>query len=130
MVTTLEGHKTAPEIDTEITGYEWMEDGNCLGLEYRIKEHTNPFFPVAQGSHKRVARSYCCGCPVVIDCLIAGLDDTEGFRGGLTEDERRRVRTRMRRGISFKSAVEATWSSNRKRGNLVPAKSVWEEWEA
>lgn len=55
------------------------------------------FFPVGdRDSMTPLALSICSGCPVKSDCLTFALNEghTEGIWGGLTSEQRRRLRQR------------------------------------
>ena len=86
----------APESDR----WSWLDDAACRGMTsdeaYRI------FFPDDPGSYVGrwhlydEARVFCARCPVVAACLADALRlrDREGFRGGATPEERRKMRRR------------------------------------
>lgn len=77
----------------------WHPEGACYG-----GEDMGLFFaPEREQSGDRVkrekaAKEICARCPVAGRCLEDALarDDRYGIRGGLTEDERRRMRRRLR----------------------------------
>jgi WhiB family redox-sensing transcriptional regulator len=76
----------------------WWNHAACLGMDVDV------FFP-----HSSVGQSYmdvvqpvldvCKGCPVVAECLEDAIRvaDQFGIRGGLTADDRRKLRNRTRR---------------------------------
>jgi WhiB family redox-sensing transcriptional regulator len=72
---------------------DWREDAACVG------SGTDFFFPVADEDPKvEVAKQVCEGCPVQDECLAYALstNQTEGVWGGMTGNERRRLRRRLR----------------------------------
>ena len=117
-------------VDGDSTPYYWAELGSCWELGLQIPMEQNPFFREGKGSTYDEARAYCAGCPVVVDCLIDGIDEeAAGFRGGMSPNERAEVRRSVRRGKLFRQAVESVWARHRRGGrNPVPPKQVWSEW--
>jgi hypothetical protein len=109
--------------------YEWQDYAACRGLGI-----DSEFFKEGQGETYPEARKFCSSCAVVVDCLISALDsDAVGMWGCTSPDERRAIRFRMDDNYTFKQAVEKTWNVQRKkgkRGQLVPPKTIWREWNA
>jgi hypothetical protein len=107
--------------------FKWRAFASCRGLAYN--EDTNPFFKEGRGEVYKIAREFCARCPVVIDCLLDGLDDTIGFRGGTSVNERATIRRSLRLGMNFRNSVEEVWEYHRHSGVLrAPEKSIWSEW--
>ena len=67
---------------------KWHQRGACCGT------HPDLFFPL-RGESNKEAKSVCEGCEVKEECLSAALDGNENFGiwGGMSERERRRIRT-------------------------------------
>ena len=68
----------------------WQDDANCLGVDPDL------FFP-ERGASTREAKEVCRGCVVREQCLEFALltNQESGIWGGLSEDERRKVRARQ-----------------------------------
>ena len=66
----------------------WKNQANCLGVEPDL------FFP-SRGASTRQAKECCRGCTVRLQCLEYSLANKEvhGIWGGLSERERRRIRS-------------------------------------
>ena len=67
----------------------WQRRANCMGVDPEL------FFP-ERGASTREAKEVCRGCVVREDCLEFAIANSEkfGIWGGMSERERRRVRTR------------------------------------
>ena len=84
---------TAPQPDEA-----WRERAAC-----RDVDDPELFFPAAESGPARdaqvaAAKAVCARCPVRAECLTEALARIPyGIAGGLTEHERRRLRTRPRR---------------------------------
>lgn len=67
----------------------WYEDAAC--------QDTDPeaFFP-DQSQQPFMAIALCNTCPVMAQCREAGMDERFGVWGGLTENDRRRIRSKRR----------------------------------
>ncbi|SBU92085.1 WhiB family transcriptional regulator, redox-sensing transcriptional regulator [Streptomyces sp. Ncost-T6T-1] len=68
----------------------WQADAVCRSTEYNAVD-PDIFFPEPDETNKIAAAKSLCGqCPVRRTCLDAALEggDTDGIRGGLTEEER------------------------------------------
>jgi len=116
----------------EAAEFDWRAFAACSDFT-SIAPEDNPFFADGQGNTYPVARIYCSSCPVVIDCLIEGLEpDNTGMWGCMSPNERTTVNSVMDEGFSLKQAAEAVWDLQRKRqrGMTVPPKSIWKEWNA
>jgi len=80
---------------TAPTNSEWRIQAACRNLDPDI------FFP-PQGTSSRTlaeARKYCRECPVSTQCLSYALvyRENHGIWGGLTEKERKRLRSQLRK---------------------------------
>lgn len=72
---------------------DWMDLAACRG-------HESIMYPVAANREQvAVAKAICAPCPVLNDCLQYALvrNEEHGVWGGMGEDERRRIRRRLRR---------------------------------
>ena len=76
-------------------------DAACRGMANRKFARADPFFPMKSTEAATAgAKRICAGCPVRPDCLQAALDEESqandqriyGIRGGLTPEERTRLR--------------------------------------
>lgn len=78
----------------EAAAGDWRERGLCLAAS------PNLFFP-SRGEPAEPAKLICAACPVTPQCREEGLRRSaeEGIWGGLTRDERKRVRAARRRNI-------------------------------
>ena len=107
--------------------FQWRRFASCKDIEW--EEVNNPFFQEGRGETYPLARSFCAGCPVVIDCLLDGLDEPIGFRGGVSVNERATIRRSLRLGMRFQDAVEEIWEYHRQSGDQrAPDKHIWNEW--
>lgn len=80
----------APDLGIEPP--EWTLAALCLQVDPEL------FFPEKGGpGSAREAKRICAGCPVKSECLADALsrDERNGIWGGLTRDERRRLRRGM-----------------------------------
>lgn len=70
---------------------EFYEQANCHGVDPSL------FFP-ERGSSSEPAKAVCRGCEVRSECLSLALESNERFGvwGGMSERERRRVRSARR----------------------------------
>ena len=109
--------------------FDWRAYAACEGIE-----KTDTFFGEDYGATYGLARMYCSTCPVVIDCLIEGIEDQDniGMWGCTSPNERTQIRSWMDEGFSLKESVEAIWQYEREkvRGVKVPPKRVWRDWDA
>jgi WhiB family redox-sensing transcriptional regulator len=66
---------------------EWMNHAECAGLDVDL------FFP-PRGGNVGAAKKVCFQCPVREECLEHAMVNGEkwGVRGGMSEQERRRLR--------------------------------------
>lgn len=77
--------------------HSWQDDAVCQSTSYNPVD-PDQFFPEPDETHKIAAAKALCGqCPVRRICLDAALEggDTDGIRGGLTEEERARLHSRI-----------------------------------
>lgn len=119
----------AAPLETE--EFNWREYATCQFLSSDDQDDS-PFFIEGYGAQYTRARRYCHFCPVVIDCLIEGLDNEMGMWGCTSPNERTSINNMMEYGMTLKSAVESIWGTYRyeNSGVLVPPKSIWEDWDA
>lgn len=78
-------------------GRHWSEDALCLTEDPEI------FFPASKRNFDTErARKICVQCPVILECLQDALrmknSDQDGVLGGLTADERIKLRKRVSQG--------------------------------
>ncbi len=80
----------------------WRDDAACKGLD------TDIFFP-ATDAEAGPAKLVCPGCPVRSECLEWALlsRQEDGVWGGLTDNERRRLRSRRRDAARRAAAASA-----------------------
>lgn len=73
----------------------WLEDAACRGVDPAL------FFP-ERGASTREAKAICAECPVREQCRDYALDTNQkhGIWGGLSERERRRIRSKRFREAS------------------------------
>lgn len=87
----------------------WQDQAVCQSTEYnRVDPET--FFPEPDETEKITAAKSLCGqCPVRRTCLDAALEsgDTDGIRGGLTEEERGPLHEKLANRLDY-SRVNAT----------------------
>jgi len=74
----------------------WREKALCRGMD------TNFFFPLLGVNIKQVReiKAICAKCPVKVECLNIAIEqdiDNHGFFGGTSANERRVIRSNMRR---------------------------------
>jgi WhiB family redox-sensing transcriptional regulator len=71
----------------------WQKQGACHG------QPTTLWFPKRGTSRKKIqeAKTFCNNCPIQTKCLEYALHhhDLHGIWGGLTEQERQRIRTKQ-----------------------------------
>jgi WhiB family transcriptional regulator, redox-sensing transcriptional regulator len=81
-----------------VTGLHWVADAVCVQID---PEMFHPKKGEDSNHGKAVKRVFCQRCPVKSECLEHALDDPglSGIWGGMTENERRRMR-RMRRSAA------------------------------
>ncbi len=119
------------EIPAEVAyDFEWKEFAACRGIALQYKPGDDPFFKEGRGKTYPKAREFCAICPVVVDCLIDGLDSEAGFRGCCSPIERVQIRLALDDGGSLEAETEAIWEEHRvsDRGGKVPSKKVWSDW--
>ncbi|MFD9503453.1 WhiB family transcriptional regulator [Streptomyces sp. NPDC060035] len=89
--------------------HTWQDQAVCQSTEYNPVD-PETFFPEPDETHKiTVAKSLCGQCPVRRACLDAALEsnDTDGIRGGLTEEERGPLHEKLAHRLDY-SRVNAT----------------------
>lgn len=84
-----------PPTVAEVAGHGEPVDGlaeraACRGVDPAL------FYP-ARGESTEVARAVCASCPVILDCAAAGVGEKHGMWGGLSERQRRQMRTKVPR---------------------------------
>lgn len=80
---------------------DWRNLAECYDAPLMPEVGAPGSFAVSEPEQRAFIRKYCDKCVVVEECLEASLNipDQHGVWGGLTEDERRRLRrNRTRRG--------------------------------
>jgi hypothetical protein len=119
--------ETEPEVEEE---FDWFELAACYGIAHLYPPGQDPFFKHGRGKTYSTAREYCSRCPVVVDCLIEGLEEEEGFRGCTSPSERSNIRRLMKQGWTIQEATEEQWRSKRINplGSSVPPGAVWKDW--
>lgn len=81
----------SPDHHRSLGDHTWQDEAVCQSTEYNPVD-PEIFFPEPDETAKITAAKSLCGqCPVRRACLDAALEnnDTDGIRGGLTEEERR-----------------------------------------
>ncbi|MEV7088007.1 WhiB family transcriptional regulator [Streptomyces sp. NPDC093085] len=87
----------------------WQDEAVCQSTEYNPVD-PDIFFPEPDETEKiSTAKSLCDQCPVRRTCLDAALEsgDTDGIRGGLTEEERGPLHEKLAGRLDY-SRVNAT----------------------
>lgn len=74
----------------------WVVEAACRGIDPREAERV--FFP-SRGEDVKEAKQVCSQCPVSAECLAYAVANGEihGIWGGMSERERRKLRTLIRR---------------------------------
>ncbi|MGW1295896.1 WhiB family transcriptional regulator [Streptomyces sp. NPDC002533] len=89
--------------------HTWQEQAVCQSTAYNPVD-PEIFFPESEETAKITAAKSLCGqCPVRRTCLDTALEggDTDGIRGGLTEEERRPLHAKLAHRLDY-SRVNAT----------------------
>jgi hypothetical protein len=87
-------HEQQDQQDVRTSGRAWRDQAACRGTDPEL------FFPAGESgpvhdAQVAAAKAVCAGCPVRAACLAEALARIPyGIAGGLTEQERRRLRTR------------------------------------
>lgn len=65
----------------------WQDQASCasVGIEPFFEDH----------GHNVAAKSVCQGCPVIMQCRVAGMLEEYGVFGGLDATDRRRIRSHV-----------------------------------
>lgn len=87
---------TEPVVEQPRKDTSWMTEANCLGVDADL------MFP-SRGEDTREGKRVCAGCSVRDACLEFALTppvERYGIYGGLSERERRRLRTKARRWVA------------------------------
>lgn len=88
---------------------DWRDHAACRGEDPEL------FFPVGTTGPALdqidAAKAVCHRCPVMMECLSWALDHGEpaGIWGGRTEDERRALRVRRARPVSYRPEPADLW---------------------
>ncbi|MFB6839781.1 WhiB family transcriptional regulator [Streptomyces sp. NPDC056361] len=83
--------------------HTWQADAVCQSTEYNPVD-PETFFPAPDETDKiTTAKALCRQCPVRRTCLDAALEgnDTDGIRGGLTEEEREPLHERIAHRLDY-----------------------------
>jgi WhiB family redox-sensing transcriptional regulator len=85
---------------------DWQDDAACADADPAI------FFPSSETRGRKVAATFCYGCPVIQQCLTLAMTNNYpyGVWGGTTERDRRRLKrvfrnTRATGTVSVESAT-------------------------
>jgi WhiB family redox-sensing transcriptional regulator len=80
------------KVRIEIERPDWMAHGAC-------KDRTDVSFFPGRGEDSDPAKKVCYGCPVRLQCLTYAMQQGEkyGIWGGLSERDRKRIRSQHRR---------------------------------
>lgn len=82
----------ADPIETE-RGAHWSDQAACLDVDPEIF-----FQPPGDHDAEESAKAICARCPVTRECLDTAIDEGRvGVWGGLTDDERRRLKLRRQK---------------------------------
>ncbi|QKW53576.1 WhiB family transcriptional regulator [Streptomyces buecherae] len=99
----------SPARHRSLGDHTWQDQAVCQSTEYNPVD-PETFFPKPDETDKiATAKSLCRQCPVRQTCLDAALEggDTDGIRGGMTEEERRPLHERLAHRLDY-SRVNAT----------------------
>lgn len=105
MTSTMNG----PAHHRQLGDQTWQADAVCRSTEYNPVD-PEVFFPEPDETTKiATAKALCGQCPVRRTCLDAALEggDTDGIRGGLTEEERGPLHDKLASRLDY-SRVNAT----------------------
>ncbi|MEU8925229.1 WhiB family transcriptional regulator [Kitasatospora sp. NPDC048545] len=81
----------------------WQDQAVCIPTEYNPVD-PEVFFPGPEDTAAiTTAKALCAQCPAARACLDAALEtgDTHGIRGGLTEEEREPLHTRLNERLDY-----------------------------
>ncbi|WP_329553707.1 WhiB family transcriptional regulator [Streptomyces sp. NBC_00696] len=99
----------SPARHRSLGDHTWQDQAVCQSTEYNPVD-PEIFFPEPDETDKITAAKSLCGqCPVRRTCLDAALEggDTDGIRGGLTEEERKSLHAKLAHRLDY-SRVNAT----------------------
>jgi hypothetical protein len=89
----------------------WWDSGECLGEDpelFFVPGQPEAWENESHAEQLRAVRGICHACPVETQCLADALNpktvDNDGFRGGLTPPERKRLQKNARRKSRAKVA--------------------------
>ncbi|MER7771551.1 WhiB family transcriptional regulator [Kitasatospora sp. NPDC096140] len=100
---------TNPVHHRSLGDHSWQNQAACSPTEHNLVD-PETFFPGPEDTVAiTAAKALCAQCPVAHACLDAALEtgDTHGIRGGLTEEEREPLHTRIADRLDY-SRVNAT----------------------
>ncbi|MEE1825344.1 WhiB family transcriptional regulator [Streptomyces sp. BE20] len=100
---------TTPVRHRSLGDHTWQDQAVCHPTEYNPVD-PETFFPGPEDTDRiATAKALCAQCPVARACLDAALEvgDTHGVRGGLTQEEREPLHTRIAERLDH-SRVNAT----------------------
>ena len=97
---------------------DWRQQAACRGL-------AEPDFFPSRGESPKPALAVCADCPVQAPCLVAGLWDHFGVRGGTTERTRRRLRKLLDPGRKYAPPPADDWVAG-----LLTTRTNERRWEA
>ncbi|MGW1181495.1 WhiB family transcriptional regulator [Streptomyces drozdowiczii] len=92
----------------QLGDHTWQADAVCRSTEYNPVD-PEIFFPEPDETAKiATAKTLCGQCPVRRTCLDAALEggDTDGIRGGLTEEERRPLHEKIAHRLDYSRVNE------------------------
>ncbi|WP_405848453.1 WhiB family transcriptional regulator [Streptomyces sp. NBC_01518] len=99
----------SPARHRSLGDHTWQDQAVCQSTEYNPVD-PETFFPAPDETDKITAAKSLCGqCPVRRTCLDTALEggDTDGIRGGLTEEERGPLHAKLAHRLDY-SRVNAT----------------------
>lgn len=99
----------SPAHHRSLGDHTWQDQALCRSTEHNPVD-ADIFFPEPDETHKIAAAKRLCGqCPVRRTCLDAALEanDTDGIRGGMTEEERQPLHEKLASRLDY-SRVNAT----------------------
>ena len=68
----------------------WIGEANCKGMDINL------FFPSVKEKYSQEAVKACASCPVIEQCQEWAVRyEGHGYQGGLTKDQRSRVRSKL-----------------------------------
>lgn len=98
----------SPARHRSLGDHTWQDQAVCQSSEYNPVD-PEIFFPDPDETDKITAAKSLCGqCPVRRTCLDAALEngDTDGIRGGLTEEERKPLHAKLAHRLDYSRVNE------------------------